>query len=71
MAGSGFDDRMAGERGDNVLTGQGDDDRLVGGNGDDFLYSDFADQAAASAQNAKVPVLRTPWINDAMSSPNS
>jgi Ca2+-binding RTX toxin-like protein len=47
LAGSGFDDRLRGDDGDNVLTGQGGDDRLRGGRGDDTLLGDFAYQGDA------------------------
>jgi Ca2+-binding RTX toxin-like protein len=47
LSGSGFDDRLKGDDGDNVLTGQGGDDTLRGGNGDDILLGDFAYQGDA------------------------
>ncbi len=47
LAGSGFDDRIRGDRGANVLTGQGGDDVLRGGRGDDTLLGDFAYQGDA------------------------
>ncbi len=47
LAGSGFDDRIVGDRGANILTGQGGDDTLRGGAGDDILFGDFADQGDA------------------------
>jgi len=42
LSGSGFDDRIKGDRGANVLTGQGGNDTLKGGNGADILLGDFA-----------------------------
>ncbi|MCV0423920.1 MAG: M10 family metallopeptidase C-terminal domain-containing protein [Roseibium sp.] len=47
LAGSGFDDRLRGDRAANTLTGQGGDDTLRGGGGDDTLFGDFSDQADA------------------------
>ncbi len=47
LAGSGFDDRLIGDRAANVLTGQGGDDVLRGGGGDDTLLGDFAYQGDA------------------------
>ena len=47
LAGSGFDDRLKGDRAANVLTGQGGDDMLRGGKGDDTLLGDFAYQGDA------------------------
>lgn len=47
LSGSGFNDKIKGDRGDNVLTGQGGDDVLKGGKGDDVLFGDFGDQAEA------------------------
>jgi Ca2+-binding RTX toxin-like protein len=47
LAGSGHDDRLAGNRAANVLTGQGGDDVLHGGRGDDVLLGDFAYQGEA------------------------
>ncbi|MFQ6552598.1 M10 family metallopeptidase C-terminal domain-containing protein [Aestuariibius insulae] len=44
LSGSGFDDRIRGDRAANVLTGQGGDDVLRGGGGDDVLLGDFAYQ---------------------------
>ncbi|WP_415405299.1 M10 family metallopeptidase C-terminal domain-containing protein [Tateyamaria sp. SN3-11] len=42
LSGSGFDDRLRGDDGANVLTGQGGDDTLRGGEGDDTLLGDYA-----------------------------
>jgi Ca2+-binding RTX toxin-like protein len=42
LSGSGFGDRLQGDRGDNVLTGQGGNDTLRGGAGNDTLLGDFA-----------------------------
>ncbi|MTI44702.1 hemolysin [Roseibium hamelinense] len=47
LAGSGFDDRIKGDDGDNILTGQGGSDTLRAGDGDDILFGDFGDQAEA------------------------
>jgi Ca2+-binding RTX toxin-like protein len=47
LAGSGFDDRLTGDRAANVLTGQGGNDRIDGGRGDDTLLGDFAYQGDA------------------------
>ncbi|GGF57198.1 hemolysin [Paracoccus acridae] len=47
VAGSGWNDRLTGDRGANVLTGQGGNDDLKGGAGDDTLIGDFADQGPA------------------------
>ena len=47
LSGSGFNDRIKGDRKDNVLTGQGGNDVLKGGRGDDVLFGDFGDQADA------------------------
>ncbi len=47
LSGSGFDDRIKGDRAANVLIGQGGDDVLRGGRGDDTLLGDFADQGDA------------------------
>ena len=44
LSGSGFNDRLKGDDGANVLTGQGGNDTLRGGNGDDTLLGDFAYQ---------------------------
>ncbi|AUQ73557.1 M10 family metallopeptidase C-terminal domain-containing protein [Phaeobacter piscinae] len=47
LSGSGFNDRMKGDEGANVLTGQGGNDTLRGAAGDDILLGDFADVAEA------------------------
>lgn len=47
LSGSGHNDRIKGDRNDNVLTGQGGNDVLKGGAGDDILFGDFGDQADA------------------------
>jgi Ca2+-binding RTX toxin-like protein len=47
LAGSGFNDRLAGNSAANVLTGQGGNDRIDGGGGDDILLGDFAYQGDA------------------------
>lgn len=47
LSGSGHNDRIKGDRNDNVLTGQGGNDVLKGGDGDDILFGDFGDQADA------------------------
>lgn len=47
LAGSGFDDRLKGDRSANTLTGQGGDDIIRGGGGDDILFGDFSDQGDA------------------------
>ncbi|MDU9005315.1 M10 family metallopeptidase C-terminal domain-containing protein [Sedimentitalea todarodis] len=44
IAGSGFDDRIRGDNGANVLTGQGGSDVIKGRRGDDTLLGDFAYQ---------------------------
>lgn len=50
LSGSGFNDRIKGDRSANTLTGQGGDDVLRGGGGDDILLGDFSDQADAIPQ---------------------
>ncbi|UTS81397.1 M10 family metallopeptidase C-terminal domain-containing protein [Phaeobacter piscinae] len=50
LSGSGFDDRLKGDEGANVLTGQGGDDTLRGAAGDDILLGDYADAADAIPQ---------------------
>jgi Ca2+-binding RTX toxin-like protein len=47
VSGSGFRDRLQGDKGDNVLTGQGGNDKLFGGRGDDTLLGDFAYEGSA------------------------
>ncbi len=47
LAGSGFNDGLIGDDGDNVLTGQGGRDIIAGGGGDDVLLGDFAYQGDA------------------------
>jgi len=47
LAGSGFDDRLTGDNGANILTGQGGNDTIDGGRGDDILLGDFAYQGDA------------------------
>ncbi|WP_037416207.1 pre-peptidase C-terminal domain-containing protein, partial [Sinorhizobium sp. CCBAU 05631] len=47
LAGSGFNDRLAGDNAANVLTGQGGNDGIDGGHGDDTLLGDFAYQGDA------------------------
>ena len=47
LAGSGFNDRLKGDKAANVLTGQGGNDTLQGGNGDDTLLGDYACQGDA------------------------
>lgn len=49
LSGTGFDDRLRGDRAANVLIGQGGDDRLQGAAGDDTLLGDFADQGDGPA----------------------
>ncbi|EPX78220.1 M10 family metallopeptidase C-terminal domain-containing protein [Litoreibacter arenae] len=44
LSGSGFNDRIRGDNGANVLTGQGGDDNIRGGAGDDILLGDYAYQ---------------------------
>ncbi|AXT34864.1 hemolysin [Phaeobacter sp. LSS9] len=50
ISGSGFNDRIKGDRSDNVLTGQGGNDTLRGAAGDDILLGDYADAADAIPQ---------------------
>ncbi|MDD7911550.1 M10 family metallopeptidase C-terminal domain-containing protein [Pseudovibrio exalbescens] len=47
LSGSGFNDRMKGDRSANTLIGQGGNDVLKGGGGDDILLGDFSDQAGS------------------------
>ncbi|WP_305791230.1 M10 family metallopeptidase C-terminal domain-containing protein [Thalassococcus sp. S3] len=47
ISGSGFEDRMKGDRASNVVTGQGGDDTVHGGIGDDTVLGDFAYQGDA------------------------
>lgn len=47
LSGSGFNDRIHGDKDANVLTGQGGNDTLIGGQGNDTLLGDFAYQGDA------------------------
>lgn len=47
VSGSGWGDRLEGDRGANLLIGQGGNDDLRGAGGDDTLLGDFADQGQA------------------------